>query len=46
MNTELAATLKDPKYREVMAPYYVSIKDAEDFLKQSFMDKDPQKQKL
>jgi len=43
MNTELAATLKDPKYREVMAPYYVSIKDAEDFLKQSFMDKDPQK---
>ena len=43
MNTELAATMKDPKYREVMAPYYVSIKDAEDFLKQSFMDKDPQK---
>ena len=43
MDTELATMVQDPKYKTKMAPYYVSIKDAGDFLKMSYTSRDPQK---
>ena len=43
MDTELSVMIKDPRYKDKMAPYYVSIKDAEDFLKMSYMSKDPKR---
>ena len=43
MDTELSVMVKDPKYKDKMAPYYVSMKDAEDFLKISYMSKDPKR---
>ena len=40
METELAMTMQDPKYRNTLGPYYVSIKDTRDFIKLTYMNKD------
>ena len=40
METELALTVQDPRYRNTLGPYYVSIKDTRDFIKLTYMNKD------
>jgi len=45
METELALTIQDPKYRNTLGPYYVSIKDTRDFIKLVYMSKDPARAK-
>ena len=40
METELAMTMQDPKYRNTLGPYYVSLKDTRDFIKLTYMNKD------
>ena len=46
MDNELTVLLKDPVYREKMSPYYVSIKDSGDFLKMTYMSRDPVKAEM
>ena len=46
MDTELSVLVQDPTYRDKMTPYYLSIKEAGDFIKMTYMSQDPVKAEM